>query len=246
MITTPIRRRERRSFGAGGSSNDTMRLLTLAAGTLLAATACARPVLYYPTPESAPIQAGTPVAISTSDTAVANATAAAMAIVSTADTRDADIEYMRARQILMPVAGASIAKVADSFDEARDGGERVHRAIDILAPRGTPIIAADDGIILRMTTSSLGGISMYAVDPEHRVVYYYAHMDHYHSSMSVGRSLVRGDTLGFVGTTGNAPKDTPHLHFQIMRMPADGKYWNGEPVNPYPLLGGAPKLARQK
>ena len=224
-----------------------MRLLTLAAATLLAATACARPILYYPTPESAPVQAGAPFTRSTPDTMTANAVAiASAASAATPDTRDADIDYLRTRQIVMPVAGASISKVADSFDEARDGGERVHRAIDILAPRGTPILAADDGVILRMTTSSLGGISMFAVDPEHRVVYYYAHMDHYHPNMSAGRTLVRGDTIGFVGTTGNAPKDMPHLHFQIMLMPADGKYWIGEPINPYPLLGGVPRVARQR
>jgi murein DD-endopeptidase MepM/ murein hydrolase activator NlpD len=220
----------------------TMRLLTFTAASLLAATACARPVLYYPTPEPGPVQAGSPVAIVTPDSAVTSAVVADAA----SDSREADVEYARSRRILMPVAGASIAKVADSFDESRDGGERVHHALDILAPRGTPILAADDGTILRMTTSSLGGISMYTVDPEHRVVYYYAHMDHYHPSMVVGRMLVRGDTLGFVGTTGNAPKDTPHLHFQIMRMPEDGKYWIGEPINPYPLLGGVKHIAKQR
>jgi murein DD-endopeptidase MepM/ murein hydrolase activator NlpD len=71
-------------------------------------------------------------------------------------------------------------------------------------------------------------------------------MDHYHPSMFVGRALVRGDTIGFVGTTGNAPKDTPHLHFQIMRMPEDGKFWIGEPINPYPLLGGVKRVAKQR
>src|SRR5207245_8274969 len=130
------------------------------------------------------------------------------------------------------------------FLEDRDGGGRTHHAIDILAPRGTPILSADDGKILRMTTNSLGGISMYTVDSQNRLVYYYAHMDHYNDAMSPGRSIVRGDTLGFVGTTGNAPKDTPHLHFQIMRWPADGKYWNGEPINPFELLGGTPRSER--
>ena len=137
-----------------------------------------------------------------------------------------------------------MSKVADSFDEARDGGDRVHRAVDIMAPRGTPIVSADDGAILRMTTSPLGGISMYTVDLEHRIVYYYAHLERYHDSMSAGRALARGDTIGFVGTTGNAPKDMPHLHFQIMRWPADGKYWNGEPINPFPLLESGARDAK--
>ena len=146
-------------------------------------------------------------------------------------------DYLKSRSLLVPVAGADMSRVEDSFGDPRDG-ERMHRAIDILAPRGTPILAADDGKILRMSTSQLGGISMYATDPENRLVYYYAHMDHYNGAMSVGRSIVRGDTLGYVGTTGNAPKDTPHLHFQVMRWPLDGKYWDGEPIDPYEALGG--------
>lgn len=149
-----------------------------------------------------------------------------------------DTDYLRARAILIPVAGADMTRVDDSFYEGRDGGDRVHRAIDILAPRGTPILSADDGKILRMTTSTLGGISMYTVDANARLVYYYAHMERYNDAMSPGRAIMRGDTLGFVGTTGNAPKNTPHLHFQVMRWPSDGKYWNGEPINPFEALGG--------
>jgi murein DD-endopeptidase MepM/ murein hydrolase activator NlpD len=141
----------------------------------------------------------------------------------------------------VPVAGAEMAKVEDTFNEGRDGGQRVHHAIDILAPRGTPILSADDGKILRMSTSALGGICMYTVDTQNRLVYYYAHMDHYNDAMSPGRNIVKGDTLGFVGTTGNAPKDTPHLHFQVMRWATDGKYWNGDPIDPFEALGGRPR-----
>lgn len=193
--------------------------------------ACSRPVLYYPgsepvpvaaAPKPQPVLAGEPVA------AAADATSASMS----------DTEYLRARHLVVPVAGANMAKVSDTFLDARDGGDRVHRAIDILAPRGTPILSADDGKILRMSNNALGGITMYTVDPSNRIVYYYAHMDHYNDAMFAGRAITRGDTLGFVGTTGNAPKDTPHLHFQVMRWPADGKYWNGEPIDPFEFLGG--------
>ena len=83
-----------------------------------------------------------------------------------------------------------------------------------------------------MTTSTLGGISMYTVDPVNRLVYYYAHLDRYNDRLAAGQSIAKGDTLGFVGTTGNAPKNTPHLHFQVMRWPADGKYWN-VPIQTY-------------
>ena len=200
----------------------------------LTISACARPVLYYPEPlggETAPVRASAAHTSAPSSTPEA-ATGAAIASTSTS----ADFEYLRARRILVPLLGADMSKVYDTFNDPRDGGERVHRAIDILAPRGTPILSADDGRILRMSTNALGGICMYTVDPEGRIVYYYAHMDHYNDAMSPGREIVKGDTLGYVGTTGNAPKNTPHLHFQVMRWPADGKYWNGEPIDPYELL----------
>jgi len=206
---------------------NTRRLVSVIGIVASTATACARPVLYYPTPETAP-------------TSPASAVAEPSLVVASASD-----EYLRTRQIALPVAGADMSKVDDSFSEPRDGG-RVHRAIDILAPRGTPILSADDGKVLRMTTSSLGGISMYTVDPEGRLVYYYAHMDRYNDAMSPGRAIAKGDTLGYVGTTGNAPKDTPHLHFQVMRWPADGKYWNGDPIDPYEALGGVTRADRGK
>ena len=145
------------------------------------------------------------------------------------------VDYLLARGIEMPVAGADVGKLLDTFDEGRDGG-RVHRALDIMAPRGTAVISADSGHILRIGASSLGGNVIYATDPLGKVVYYYAHLDAYRPGLTQGATIARGDTLGFVGTTGNAPKDAPHLHFQVMRMPSDGKYWDGDPINPYPLI----------
>jgi peptidoglycan LD-endopeptidase LytH len=145
------------------------------------------------------------------------------------------VNYILARGLIVPVAGVAVSQLQDSFDEGRDG-ERVHRALDILAPRGTAVLAADDGRIIRVRASALGGNTVYATDPQGRVVYYYAHLDAYQPGIAEGATIARGDTLGIVGTTGNAPKDTPHLHFQVMRMPPDGKYWDGEPINPYPLF----------
>lgn len=148
-----------------------------------------------------------------------------------------DIEYVRTRHLQLPVAGVHPEQLADSFDEVRDGSRR-HRAIDILAPRGTPVLAADDGRVLRVSWNSAGGNTVYTTDAESRIVYYYAHLDHYRESLAAGMALTKGDTIGFVGTSGNAPKDIPHLHFQIMRMPHDGKYWNGDPINPFSILRG--------
>jgi murein DD-endopeptidase MepM/ murein hydrolase activator NlpD len=145
------------------------------------------------------------------------------------------VNYLLAREMLIPVAGMKLNQLQDTFDEGRSSG-RVHRALDILAPRGTPVVAADSGRILRVKFNSLGGNTIYATDPLGRVVYYYAHLDAYRSGLTEGAAVARGDTLGFVGTTGNAPKDTPHLHFQVMRMPPDGRYWDGEAINPYPIF----------
>ncbi|MEP6730453.1 MAG: M23 family metallopeptidase [bacterium] len=185
----------------------------------LAASACARHVYSAPDPAEA---RATPV----------NAKPAI--VVSAVSSVDA-VDYLLARGILIPVAGASLGQLRDSFDEERDGG-RTHRALDIMASRGTPILSADSGRILRLSTNTLGGNIIYASDPLGRIVYYYAHLDAYQPGLVQGAMVARGDTIGFVGTTGNAPKDTPHLHFQVMRMPADGKYWDGDPINPYPLI----------
>jgi len=136
--------------------------------------------------------------------------------------------------IVIPVAGVEKTKLRDDFDAIHSG--HAHHAIDILAPRGTPVLAADGGRILRIGPNPLGGNTVYTTDPLGREVYYYAHLDAYQPGLAVGATIARGDTLGIGGTTGNAPKDTPHLHFQVMRMPSDGKYWDGEPINPYPLF----------
>jgi murein DD-endopeptidase MepM/ murein hydrolase activator NlpD len=192
----------------------------------LACAACARQrVATIPAPASASREAPRVVLAGSASTL-------GRASLSSAD---AAVEYILSRDMLVPVAGTSVKQLEDTFDEGRDGG-RVHRALDILAARGTPVLAADSGRILRVKYNTLGGNTIYAIDPLGRIVYYYAHLDAYRRGLTEGAVVARGDTLGFVGTTGNAPKDTPHLHFQVMRMPADGKYWDGEAINPYPLF----------
>lgn len=137
--------------------------------------------------------------------------------------------------LLLPVRGAHVAALKDNFNETR-GGTRTHEAIDILAPRGTPVIAAVDGKIAKLFTSQLGGLTVYQFDRDGKYCYYYAHLDRYAPGLAEGATLSRGDRIGDVGTTGNAPKDTPHLHFAIFRLGSDRHWWQGEPVNPYPLL----------
>jgi murein DD-endopeptidase MepM/ murein hydrolase activator NlpD len=138
---------------------------------------------------------------------------------------------LRARKLMIPVDGIAAEKLIDTYEAERDGGARRHFAIDITAPRGTPVLAADDGRVLRMGFNALGGLTIYQVDPGRRFVYYYAHLDRYASHLRDGSTLSRGDVIGYVGTTGNAPPNTPHLHFQVMVY--RDKWWEGESVNPF-------------
>lgn len=139
--------------------------------------------------------------------------------------------------LYFPVAGMDSTRLDDSYDAARDGGVRKHNAIDIMAPRGAAVLAVQDGRVVKLSNNPKGGISLYTTDLEEQFVYYYAHLDRYHSGIYNGKPLMRGDTVGYVGTTGNSPANLPHLHFQVMRMPADKRSFStGEPVNPFPLL----------
>jgi murein DD-endopeptidase MepM/ murein hydrolase activator NlpD len=147
-----------------------------------------------------------------------------------------DLEYLRARTLGVPVAGLRVRALTSSFDAPRDGGRRLHLALDLLAARGTPVLSADDGRIWKLRSNALGGITIYATDPEERFVYYYAHLDRYHDGVIEGMAVLRGDTLGYVGTTGNAPPTVPHLHFQVARLGPDRRWWAGTPVDPLPFL----------
>ena len=151
---------------------------------------------------------------------------------------EADLEPLRAVGLLVPVRGAVLNRIEDSFDAPRSGpsGGRRHDAVDILAPRGTPVVAASDGWVLRVGTNTLGGNVIWTSDPEQRFVHYYAHLDRYAKGIRPGDRVYRGALLGYVGTTGNAPPDVPHLHFQVMRVNDAKRWWDGTPVNPRPFL----------
>jgi murein DD-endopeptidase MepM/ murein hydrolase activator NlpD len=139
------------------------------------------------------------------------------------------------RNILIPVQGVSADDIQDTFDEAR-GPERKHEATDILAPRGTPVLAADNGEIKKLFSSKAGGLTIYQFDSTGQYSYYYAHLDRYADNIREGKLVSRGDVIGYVGTTGNAPPDTPHLHFGIFKLGPEKRWWEGTPINPYPIL----------
>ena len=141
--------------------------------------------------------------------------------------------------LAVPVAGMRPERLTDTFSASRAGGRRVHNAIDIMAPRGTPVVAAADGIVERLHFSQGGGgITVYVRSPDRAWTYYYAHLDAYAPGLQEGQQVRRGQAIGLVGSTGNAAAAGPHLHFAINRMGPSDRWWQGTPVNPYPLLAG--------
>jgi peptidoglycan LD-endopeptidase LytH len=144
-------------------------------------------------------------------------------------------DYLRSRWLMVPVAGVRARDVPDTY-QARRSGNRQHNATDIMAPRGTPVVAADDGRIIKLAKNTAGGITVYATDPHERFIYYYAHLDRYEDGIADGMRLAKGQVIGYVGTTGNAPENTPHLHFQAMRARDVKRWWEGEPLDVRPYL----------
>lgn len=144
---------------------------------------------------------------------------------------------LAARPLIVPVAGVPPAALMDNYEQDRGG--RKHEAIDIVAPRGTPVYAVDDGRLVKLFGSVPGGLTVYQFDPAGQLAYYYAHLDRYAQGLQEGATLRRGDLVGYVGTSGNASPDTPHLHFAVFRLGPQRLWWKGEPVNPYPALRGA-------
>lgn len=145
------------------------------------------------------------------------------------------IEDLRQRRLQLPVRGARPDDLHDSFEETR-GSNRRHEAIDMLSARNTPVLAVEDGTIAKLFTSKAGGITVYQFDPSSTYVYYYAHLERYADGLKEGDQVRRGQVIGFVGTSGNAPKDTPHLHFAIFKLTEKKQWWEGTPLDPYKIL----------
>lgn len=154
----------------------------------------------------------------------------------------ADLDALWARQLMIPVEGIARTALRDTYTAKRDKG--IHGALDILAPRSSPVVAAADCVIGRMFEGPVGGIVIYAYDDEQQFVYYYAHLERYRRGLAVGDRVAKGSVIGYVGTTGNAPPDTPHLHFQVMKRGAGRAWWDGPPINPFSYFAvEAPRAA---
>lgn len=138
------------------------------------------------------------------------------------------------QHLLIPIPGVKWGDLVDSFHDKR--GERIHNALDIMAPRGTPILSVEGGTLLKFHNSVPGGLTVYAADPTRHFIYMYGHLDRYNPALKEGQALARGDTIGFVGSTGNAAAAGPHLHFAVAENDDMTKWWKGTPVDPRPLM----------
>ena len=138
-------------------------------------------------------------------------------------------------KLIIPVAGVRPDQLLDTFTDARSEG-RVHDAIDIPAPAGTPVLAASDGEIIKLFQSERGGTTIYQLSTDPKVMFYYAHLQRYADGLAAGKLVKQGEVIGYVGDTGNAGAGNFHLHFSISIVADPKRYWEGTNVNPYPLL----------
>lgn len=150
----------------------------------------------------------------------------------------ADYRALAARRLTIPVSGVMAAHLTNTYGDDRGGGARRHGALDIMAPRGTPVVATEDGRIEKLFTSDQGGLTIYQFDPTRTYNYYYAHLDRYADGLAEGQAVKRGQVIGYVGFTGNASPEGPHLHFAILKLGTRKLWHEGTPLNPFPVLGG--------
>jgi murein DD-endopeptidase MepM/ murein hydrolase activator NlpD len=155
-------------------------------------------------------------------------------IAPTPVVTEVDLQRLRERALLFPVPEISPAAARDTFAERRGGS--AHEALDVAAPRGAPVVAVDDGVVAKLFRSVPGGLTVYLFDDQRRYAYYYAHLDAYAADLAAGQRVRRGQVIGYVGSSGNAAVDAPHLHFAIFKLESEPRWWRGTPINPYPLL----------
>jgi murein DD-endopeptidase MepM/ murein hydrolase activator NlpD len=141
-------------------------------------------------------------------------------------------------ELTVPVAGVSRDALQDSWGDARGGGSRAHHGLDIVAPGGARVVAAGAGTVEKLFRSALGGTTLYLRSADGRWIHYYAHLAGYAPGVQEGLRVKAGDLLGYVGDTGDAGPGNYHLHFGVQRMRAGERWWQGEDVDPYPLLAG--------
>jgi murein DD-endopeptidase MepM/ murein hydrolase activator NlpD len=147
------------------------------------------------------------------------------------------IEALQARHLRLPLEAVRVETLKGQFAQSRDGGARGHEAVDLLAPRNTPVYAVEDGTIAKLFVSKAGGITVYQFDRSRRFCYYYAHLERYAEGLADGQAVRAGDLIGYVGTSGNAPPNTPHLHFAIFELGPEKQWWKGTAIDPFLVYG---------
>jgi murein DD-endopeptidase MepM/ murein hydrolase activator NlpD len=157
---------------------------------------------------------------------------------------DEGAQLLAQRDLIVPVEGVAPSALRDNYDQARAGHK--HDAIDIMAARGTRVLAVDDGKLVKLFTSKAGGLTVYQFDPSGRLAYYYAHLDRYADGLREGVELHRGDLVGYVGSTGDASPEAPHLHFAVFVLGPQKQWWKGEAINPYAALRNAHEVVAQR
>jgi murein DD-endopeptidase MepM/ murein hydrolase activator NlpD len=208
----------------------------LLVATVVAATASASRVVGAPTSHTRAVRASEPVVQGVASGEVARVEPSGSETVTNSDLA------LLTHEIAMPLRGINPDSLRSSFNAPRAGGLRKHEALDIMAPRFTPIFSAVKGRVLKLFTSVAGGLMIYAADSTERFIVLYAHLDHYASGLRDGEPLERGQLIGYVGSTGNASANAPHLHFGILRS-ADVKRWSkGTAIDPLPVLRAAASL----
>jgi peptidoglycan LD-endopeptidase LytH len=195
-------------------------------------------LLVLPSPSAVSVSPPRPVdpdARSAARTEVAEPESAATSgATSIEPTIGADpIMELRHRHLRLPLDAAHPDSMKGAFSQRRDGGSRGHEAVDLMAARSTPVRAVESGSIAKLFLSKAGGITIYQFDPSKQFCYYYAHLDKYADGLKEGQHVDAGEVIGYVGSTGNASEDAPHLHFAIYRLTDERRWWQGTPLDPY-------------
>jgi len=213
----------------------------LALGVVLYSTGRFQPKLPTPAPPDTTMPTATQQALPAPPNAALTAPPAATVSMPVTDKLNTpgklDSATMSAGPGLgLPLPNLKREAIQDTFDDTRGGGTK-HEATDILAARGTPVFAVAEGNVVKLFNSKKGGTTVYQYDDRQKYCYYYAHLERYADGLKEGMLLRKGDTLGYVGTTGDAQPNNPHLHFAILELGPD-KHWyeHTTAVNPYPLL----------
>jgi len=192
-----------------------------------------------PLPSETEVQAGTEMAPPPSARVGSPDTAAKGNLAATPTVAIPTTGRISAPPLRMPLDNVGVEAMKGGFLEKR--GSRPHEATDLLAPRNTPVHAVEGGTIAKLFFSKAGGITIYQFDPGGDLIYYYAHLERYAHGLHEGQTVATGDVIGYVGSSGNAPPNTPHLHFAVIETDGNRHWWKGQAVDPYPLFKGRVK-----